>query len=241
MDLGRTDIMIRSGLWRPDPQAWLGAGGGRGADPVPARAESRFRAFILETRILTWSDSHVVMEHRLVSQAEDGSPILNAIALVRAGLYDRREKALRPDGAAAGEIGLRAQAPAAAPEVEAFLRAEETLKTRRLMVQGGAIAASGLIKPRIGPMPRIIDYYFSLVSPWAYIGHAPFMEIVAEARGRGQLQARLPRPGLLRRPAACRSPSATRPGSATGSWNCSAGARSAGCPSTSRRSTGPST
>jgi len=29
-----------------------------------------------------------------------------------------------------------------------------------------------------GPMPRIIDYYFSLVSPWAYIGHAPFMDIV---------------------------------------------------------------
>jgi len=27
-------------------------------------------------------------------------------------------------------------------------------------------------------MPRPIDYYFSLVSPWAYIGHAPFMEIV---------------------------------------------------------------
>jgi 2-hydroxychromene-2-carboxylate isomerase len=26
-------------------------------------------------------------------------------------------------------------------------------------------------------MPRPIDYYFSLVSPWAYIGHAPFMEI----------------------------------------------------------------
>jgi 2-hydroxychromene-2-carboxylate isomerase len=27
-------------------------------------------------------------------------------------------------------------------------------------------------------MPRIIDYYFSLVSPWAYMGHAPFMDIV---------------------------------------------------------------
>jgi 2-hydroxychromene-2-carboxylate isomerase len=26
-------------------------------------------------------------------------------------------------------------------------------------------------------MPRTIDYYFSLVSPWAYIGHEPFMEI----------------------------------------------------------------
>ncbi len=28
----------------------------------------------------------------------------------------------------------------------------------------------------IDPMPRIIDYYFSLISPWAYIGHASFME-----------------------------------------------------------------
>ncbi|KAB0265990.1 2-hydroxychromene-2-carboxylate isomerase [Microvirga brassicacearum] len=27
-------------------------------------------------------------------------------------------------------------------------------------------------------MPRKIDYYFSLMSPWAYIGHLPFMEIV---------------------------------------------------------------
>ncbi|HEV2560042.1 MAG TPA: 2-hydroxychromene-2-carboxylate isomerase [Microvirga sp.] len=26
-------------------------------------------------------------------------------------------------------------------------------------------------------MPRSIDYYFSLVSPWAFIGHAPFMDI----------------------------------------------------------------
>ncbi|KAA2242050.1 2-hydroxychromene-2-carboxylate isomerase [Salinarimonas soli] len=26
-------------------------------------------------------------------------------------------------------------------------------------------------------MPRPIDYYFSTVSPWAYIGHAPFLEI----------------------------------------------------------------
>jgi 2-hydroxychromene-2-carboxylate isomerase len=27
-------------------------------------------------------------------------------------------------------------------------------------------------------MPRTIDYYFSLVSPWAYMGHGPFMDIV---------------------------------------------------------------
>jgi 2-hydroxychromene-2-carboxylate isomerase len=29
-------------------------------------------------------------------------------------------------------------------------------------------------------MARSIDYYFSLVSPWAYMGHAPFMAIAAE-------------------------------------------------------------
>lgn len=28
-------------------------------------------------------------------------------------------------------------------------------------------------------MPRTIDYYFSLASPWAYIGHAPFMAVAA--------------------------------------------------------------
>jgi 2-hydroxychromene-2-carboxylate isomerase len=27
-------------------------------------------------------------------------------------------------------------------------------------------------------MPRRLDYYFSMVSPWAYIGHAAFMDIV---------------------------------------------------------------
>ena len=26
-------------------------------------------------------------------------------------------------------------------------------------------------------MGRAIDYYFSLVSPWAYIGHATFMDL----------------------------------------------------------------
>jgi len=26
-------------------------------------------------------------------------------------------------------------------------------------------------------MPRTIDYYFSMASPWAFIGHAPFMEL----------------------------------------------------------------
>jgi hypothetical protein len=70
-----------------------------------------------------------VMEHRLVSRSKDGSSILNAIALVRAGLYDRKESRFVPMDRLLGEIGINAEAPAAAPEVEAFLMAEETLKS----------------------------------------------------------------------------------------------------------------
>ncbi len=128
MDLGRTDMMIRSGLWRPILRhRWVPV---VGAGQIRFRRELKaFRSFTLETRILTWSESHVVMEHRLVSQAKDGSPILNAIALVRAGLYDRRERTFIPMERLLSEIGLQAEAPLAVPEVEAFLRAEETLKS----------------------------------------------------------------------------------------------------------------
>jgi acyl-CoA thioesterase FadM len=128
MDLGRTDIMIRSGLWRPIlKHGWVPV---VGAGQIRFRRELRpFRSFTLETRILTWSDSHVVMEHRLVSKSKDGSPIINAIALVRAGLYDRKERRFVSVSRILREVGVQAEAPMAAPEVEAFLKAEETLKS----------------------------------------------------------------------------------------------------------------
>ena len=128
MDHGRADIMIRSGLWRAIVK--------RGWVPVVSAGQIRFRRemklfqpFVLETRILTWSEGHVVMEHRLLSKARDGKPVLNAIALVRAGLYDRRERRYVPMSRLLEEIGLEAEPPQASPEVEAFLRAEETLKS----------------------------------------------------------------------------------------------------------------
>lgn len=127
MDLGRADIMIRSGLWRPIMKnGWV---------PVVSAGQIRFRRelrpfqpFALETRILTWLEGHVVIEHRLVSTARDGSQILNAIALVRAGLYDRKARSFVAMDRLLGEVGIKASAPGAAPEVEAFLTAEETLK-----------------------------------------------------------------------------------------------------------------
>src|SRR3712207_1874095 len=111
MDLGRTDIMIRSGLWRPILRhGWVPV---VNAGQIRFRRELRpFRPFTLESRILTWTDTHVVMEHRLVSASKDSSTVLNAIALVRAGLYDRRERSFGSMGRLMKEIGLHAEAPA---------------------------------------------------------------------------------------------------------------------------------
>lgn len=72
-------------------------------------------------------------------------------------------------------------------------------------------------------MTDTIDYYFSMASPWAYIGHARFMDIV---RANG-LKVRLSRSAKYSpKQAAFRSPNARQRGSATGFSICSAGVRS---------------
>jgi acyl-CoA thioesterase FadM len=122
MDLGRADLMIRSGLWRAVlREKWT---------PVVSAAKIRFRrelkpfrAFRLETRIVAWCDTW------LVASARDGSEILSAIALVRAGLYDRSAKRFVPVERMFTAAGIApAPAPVPAPEVEAFIAAEEALK-----------------------------------------------------------------------------------------------------------------
>jgi 2-hydroxychromene-2-carboxylate isomerase len=73
-----------------------------------------------------------------------------------------------------------------------------------------------------------IDYYFSLVSPWAYIGHATFMDLTQ----RHSLDVNfkpVSLPTVLPKPAAFHSTSARQRGSVIELWNCSAGARSAVC------------
>jgi acyl-CoA thioesterase FadM len=128
MDLGRADLLIRSGLWRAVLR--------HGWTPVVSAGQIRFRRelkafrpFGLETRIVAWAETWFVVEHRLVTAARDGSDILSAVALVRAGLYDRREKSFVPVARMFEEIGIAgATSPQASPEVAAFLAAEQALK-----------------------------------------------------------------------------------------------------------------
>jgi acyl-CoA thioesterase FadM len=127
MDLGRADLMIRSGLWRTIlREGWV---------PVVSAAKIRFRRelrlfqpFRLETRILTWADAYVVMEHRMIARSRDGADILSAVALVRAGFYQRTARRFVPVEEMLASVGLQASAPEPTPEVAAFLAAEEALK-----------------------------------------------------------------------------------------------------------------
>lgn len=124
MDLGRTDLMIGSGLWRPVLR--------NGWTPVVSAGQIRFRrelrpfqAFALETRLLHWDETRVVIEHRMIA-AKTGS--VAAIALVQAGLYDRKKRSFVPVRDLLAATGIVAESPAATAEVEAFLSAGDTLR-----------------------------------------------------------------------------------------------------------------
>ena len=52
-------------------------------------------------------------------------------------------------------------------------------------------------------MPRQIDYYFSFSSPWAYIGHKAFREVVA-TYGLKVNHKPVVLASCLQKPAACR-------------------------------------
>jgi acyl-CoA thioesterase FadM len=127
MDLGRTDLMLRMGLWR----AWLK----HGWTPVISAGKIRFRrelrafkSFRLETRVLCWASTYLVIEHRLVSTGGRGQPVVNAVALVKAGLYDRKAKGFVPIERLMSEMGIAAATPPISPEVAAFLDAEDAMR-----------------------------------------------------------------------------------------------------------------
>lgn len=127
MDLGRTDLMLRGGLWRAVVK--------HGWTPVISAGKIRFRRelrffkpFTLETRVLCWAETWLVMEHRLVSKGAKGQDITNAVALVRAGLYDRNAREFVAIQRMMDEMRVTATSPEPSPEVQAFLDAEGAMR-----------------------------------------------------------------------------------------------------------------
>ncbi len=127
MDLGRTDLMLRTGLWRAVLRhRWVPV---VNAGMIRFRRELRpFQRFRIETAILCWNESWLVMQHRVLSRASDGSEIVAAHALVRAALYDRAARAYVPVARLMAEIGMSEESPLPGPEVAAFLASEDAMR-----------------------------------------------------------------------------------------------------------------
>ena len=127
MDLGRLDVLARSGLWRAlVKNAWTPIAS---AITIRYRRELRpFQKFRLETRLVTWDTTLVVMEQTfvIVGGTRDGQ--VAARALFKGGLYDRKARAFVPVAQLMETIGVRETSPAPSDDVAAFLKADETLK-----------------------------------------------------------------------------------------------------------------
>ncbi len=129
MDLGRLDLMLRTGLWRAVLRhKWT---------PIASNVLIRFRreirpfqAFRLETRLVTWDATNVVMEQvfRLEGGHRDGQ--IAARALFKGGLYDRSARSFVTIRRLMDEIGAEAEPPVPSAEVAAFLAADDTLRGR---------------------------------------------------------------------------------------------------------------
>jgi acyl-CoA thioesterase FadM len=128
-DLGRTDLMLRSSLWRVVlKNGWMPVLSGA---IVRYRRELKpFRAFALESRIVFWNDRNFVMEHRFVAE-HHGHPDVAAIALVRGGLYDRKARRFIDPHEIFRAMGYDGASPEASKDIAAFMLAEDEMKRQQ--------------------------------------------------------------------------------------------------------------
>lgn len=127
MDLGRLDMMLRSGLWRAVLRnKWV---------PIASAIKIRYRRELrlwqsikLETQILCWDDTAVIMEQKflIVGGSRDGQ--VAAHALFKGGLYDRSDRCFVKIADIMSLKGVDIDSPQPSPHVEAFLKADEGMK-----------------------------------------------------------------------------------------------------------------
>ena len=129
MDLGRLDILARSGLLR---EVWR-----RKWTPIASAISIRFRRelctwqkFRLETRLLCWDASNDVIEQTFWIEGGPRNGQVAARALFKGGLYDRRDKKFVEIARLMTLTGVSAISPAPTAGVAAFLRADAEMKVQ---------------------------------------------------------------------------------------------------------------
>jgi acyl-CoA thioesterase FadM len=127
MDLGRVDLILRGGMWKIIAK-------NRG-QPILSGAIIRYRRelkpfqqFTLQSRIVYWSDKNFVMEQVFLAKDTSGKEIIAAKALVRGGIYSRKDRHFVDVAKLFADIGYMGTAPLPSTDVETFLSSEEALK-----------------------------------------------------------------------------------------------------------------
>lgn len=127
MDLGRTDLMVRSGLARAARNhKWT---------PIASAVVIRFRRemrlwqkFRLETRILWWDERQSVIEQLFVLSGGKYDGHIAAQAMFKGGLYDRSARQFVPVARLMEEAGFQSESPAMTEAVAAYLKTDEAMK-----------------------------------------------------------------------------------------------------------------
>lgn len=128
MDLGRLEFMFRSRLWeivRRDRLTPMVA-----AIAIRYRRELRpFQAYTLATQIVGWRDTTVVFEQKFIIRGGRRDGQVAARALVRAGIYNRKERHWETVQDLMTGVGADVVASPKLPsDVEAFLAAEDAMQ-----------------------------------------------------------------------------------------------------------------
>lgn len=127
MDQGRLDFMVGAGLfgalvrnsWTPIASSVL----------IRFRREIRlWQRFRLETRLVWWDQSSVVMAQSFVLEGGPRDGQVAALAMFKGGIYDRQVGGFVPVARLMSEVGVSLEPPAPTPEVIEFLGASATLR-----------------------------------------------------------------------------------------------------------------
>lgn len=137
MDLGRLDLLIRSGLGRA---VWR-----NGWTPVANAALIRFRRelrvfvrYRLETRVVGWQEQAVLIEQTFFFADGKREGQVAARALFKGALYDREGGRYVPVAQMMEEIGASAASPSLPAEMEAFLAADRAMREAGREARPGA-------------------------------------------------------------------------------------------------------
>ena len=127
MDLGRLNLILRTGLWRVVMKKKLA--------PVLASAQIRYRLplkpfqlFDLETRVMCWDDKWIYMEQRFLYVSGPKAGAVAAIGLVKGSFYDPATKTTMPSADILAARKFTQSSPPFPDYLRDWIRAEESLR-----------------------------------------------------------------------------------------------------------------